>query len=80
MSDLKELPKIRLGIYNHYKGLKYEVLGVVRHSESREPMVLYKPLYGKQGMWVRPFDMFCEEVLVEGIKIKRFQFEKPCES
>ena len=78
MSNLKDLPTIKLGVYSHYKGLRYEVLGVVRHSESYEPMVLYKPLYGAQGMWVRPYEMFCEEVVIKGVKIKRFEFEKPC--
>ena len=48
----------RPGLYRHYKGGEYEVLGVVRHSESLEPLVLYRALYGEQGLWVRPHAMF----------------------
>lgn len=76
---MNELPKIKLGIYNHYKGLRYEVLAVVRHSETTEPMVLYKSLYGEQGLWVRPYEMFCEDVNLEGVQLKRFELEKACE-
>lgn len=53
-NDLPELPSIPLGRYRHYKGGEYEVIGVVRHSESLEPMVLYRPLYNRSGCWVRP--------------------------
>jgi len=72
MSDLPPLPTIALGRYRHYKGGKYEVLGVVRHSESLEPMVLYRPLYNATGMWVRPFGMFLEPVLHDGKMQPRF--------
>lgn len=57
-SDLQTLPETPLGRYRHYKGGEYEVLGVVRHSESLEPLVLYRALYGEQGLWVRPHAMF----------------------
>ena len=50
----------RPGYYRHYKNLLYQVLGTVRHSESLEPMTLYKALYGDQGLWVRPAAMFNE--------------------
>ena len=58
LPSLIETPK---GLYRHYKGLMYEVLGTVRHSESLEPMTLYRALYGERGMWVRPAGMFEED-------------------
>ena len=71
-NDLPELPSIQLGRYRHYKGGEYEVLGVVRHSESLEPLVLYRPLYNNSGSWVRPFGMFLEPVEHEGKRQPRF--------
>ena len=75
MSDdnLPPLPNLPAGRYRHYKQLDYEVLGVVRHSETLEPLVLYKALYGEQGLWVRPFAMFTEELVVDGVRRPRFQ-------
>jgi hypothetical protein len=70
---LKPLPTIQLGRYRHYKGGEYEVLGVVRHSESLEPFVLYKPLYNDNGTWIRPFEMFLERVTVDGVSVERFR-------
>ena len=60
-------------LYRHYKGLLYEVVGTARHSESLEPMTLYRALYGEQGLWVRPSAMFNEEVVIDGILQPRFQ-------
>lgn len=71
---MNELPRIKKGIYQHYKGGKYEVLEVVRHSESLEPMVLYRHLDDDGGTWVRPYAMFFEEVEKEGKKSPRFRF------
>ena len=71
-TDLSPLPSIQLGLYLHYKGGLYEVQGVVRHSETLQPMVLYRALYGQRGLWVRPFDMFLETVQVEGRTVSRF--------
>lgn len=64
MSNEKLPPLIetRPGIYRHYKNLMYEVLGTVRHSETLEPMTLYRALYGARGLWVRPAAMFSENV------------------
>lgn len=50
------------GIYRHFKGNEYEILGVAHHSETEEPFVVYRALYGDYGLWVRPFEMFCEKV------------------
>ena len=72
---LPPLPAIELGHYVHYKGLRYEVLGVVRHSETCEPLVLYRPLYGEGAMWVRPFAMFTETVCIDGVERPRFARE-----
>ena len=72
MNDLPPLPGIELGRYRHYRGGEYEVLGVVRHSETCEPMVLYRPLYNNSGSWVRPFAMFVEDIDVDGRVEPRF--------
>lgn len=66
-SDLAPLPATPAGRYRHYKGGVYEVLGCVRHSETLEPLVLYRALYGEAGLWVRPHTMFFEAVTVDGI-------------
>lgn len=76
-SDLPALPFIQPGRYRHYKGGEYEVIGVVRHSESLEPMVLYRALYGDSGAWVRPFAMFAELVEHEGSSQARFSLIAP---
>lgn len=77
---LPPLPTIEPGLYRHYRGLHYDVIGVVRHSETREPMVLYRPLYGEGAMWVRPFEMFLERVEHEGQSVPRFsRFQPPPE-
>lgn len=61
------------GLYRHYKGGLYQVEGTVRHSESLEPMTLYRALYGEQGLWVRPAAMFEETVNIDGRPQPRFQ-------
>lgn len=66
MNDIK-------GKYVHYKGNEYEVIGVAKHSETLEPMVVYKALYGDGGLWVRPYGMFFETVEINGEKIPRFK-------
>ncbi len=60
------------GLYRHYKGGEYQVQGLVRHSESLEVMVLYRALYGEQGLWVRPRAMFIETVEHAGNTVARF--------
>jgi hypothetical protein len=72
MSGLSPLPEIRLGRYRHYKGGEYEVVGVARHSESLELLVVYRPLYNASGLWVRPHAMFFEDVLIDGKLQPRF--------
>ena len=63
------------GIYRHYKGQRYRVLGTARHSETLEPMVVYQALYGEHGLWVRPAAMFCETIELDGEPIARFALE-----
>lgn len=66
--------KIKLGEYQHYKGGKYRVIGVARHSETPENLVVYEALYGEGGLFVRPLEMFLENVEVGGETIPRFRF------
>jgi hypothetical protein len=61
------------GRYRHYKGGEYDVVGTVRHSETLEPMTLYRALYGEQGLWVRPAAMFEETVVIDGVSQPRFR-------
>ncbi len=63
---------VQPGTYRHYKGNLYEVLGVARHSETEEPLVVYRALYGEGGLWVRPLVMFQETVVVDGRQVPRF--------
>ncbi|MEC5388281.1 DUF1653 domain-containing protein [Uliginosibacterium sp. H3] len=71
-SDLTALPTLPPGRYRHYKGGEYEVIGVARHSESLEAVVMYRPLYNDSGWWVRPFAMFVEEIEIDGKRQRRF--------
>lgn len=65
------------GIYRHYKGNQYQVLDMASHSETLEPMVVYRALYGEQGLWVRPAGMFAETVCIDGRTMQRFTLETP---
>ncbi|AWM36244.1 hypothetical protein GobsT_59740 [Gemmata obscuriglobus] len=67
----------RPGRYRHYKGGEYEVVGVARHSETEEPLVVYRPLYNDTGLWVRPLAMFLETVTVSGEPVPRFAYVGP---
>ena len=62
------------GRYRHYKGNEHIVIGIARHSETLEEMVLYRQEYGDHGLWVRPKQMFSETVKVDGHEVPRFQF------
>ena len=68
--------KLKAGIYKHFKGNLYEVLDVARHSETEEEFVVYRPLDGDSGSWIRPLSMFDEIIEREGLKVKRFEFLK----
>ena len=70
--DLPPLIETPLGRYRHYKGGEYDVVGTVRHSETLEPMTLYRALYGQMGLWVRPAAMFNGTLQVDGLERKRF--------
>lgn len=70
---------LKPGKYRHFKGGEYLVYGVATHSETEEPMVVYSPLYGERGLWVRPLAMFTEIVECEGRSVSRFVFVEPME-
>lgn len=72
-SDLPPLPTLAPGRFRHYKGGEYEVLGIARHSETLEPVVVYRPLDNDSGWWVRPFDMFTGTLAVDGVVRPRFE-------
>jgi hypothetical protein len=71
---MSEQPRIRPGHYRHYKGNEYAVIGIARHSETEEELVVYRKLYGDHSLWVRPLGMFMEDVLVDGRKVPRFEW------
>ncbi len=72
--DLQPLPATPTGRYRHYKGRDYEVIGVARHSETLEALVVYRPLYNDSGLWVRPHAMFFGDVEIDGRRQPRFAF------
>ena len=73
MMDTQE---IRPGIWRHFKGNRYQVIGMAKHSETLEDMVVYRALYGEGGLWVRPASMWLEKVERDGKTYQRFVFEQ----
>jgi hypothetical protein len=72
-------PTIKTGFYRHYRGDLYEVIGVAHHSETVEPLVVYKALYdskefGNNALWVRPYTMFLETITIDGVTKPRFEY------
>lgn len=68
---------VQRGIYQHYKGQRYQVFGEARHSETEESMVVYQCLYGDYGLWVRPAAMFAETVQWQNRQVLRFTLVQP---
>ena len=68
--------ELKPGIYRHFKGNLYELIGVAKHSETLEPMVVYRALYGEGGLWVRPAHMWSEQVDRDDYHGPRFIFVK----
>jgi len=66
--------ELKIGKYRHFKGGEYELIGIATHSETLEPMVVYKALYGNSGLWVRPAAMWSETVKKDGYTGPRFQY------
>ena len=66
--------EIKPGRYRHFKGNEYEVLGMATHSETFEPMVIYRALYGTRNLWVRPASMWNEMVTRDGVTRRRFTY------
>ncbi len=74
MTATNEIPLVTPGIYRHYKNKTYQVLGIGRHSETNEAVVIYRPLYKTEiEYWVRPYEMFIDQVLVNGKTVPRFE-------
>ena len=65
---------LKPGRYRHFKGHEYQVLGVARHSETAELLVVYRPLYGEGALWARPLHMFMEDVERDGVRQPRFSY------
>lgn len=65
---------LKLGKYRHYKGKEYEVVGIAKHSETLEELVVYRALYGNHDLWVRTLEMFTGEVEIDGKKVPRFEY------
>ena len=65
---------IKLGKYRHFKGNEYRVIGIAQHSETMEKLVVYQALYGESGLWVRPLEMWTEQVERDGYSGPRFQY------
>jgi hypothetical protein len=63
---------LKPGKYRHYKGGEYEVIGVAKHSETQEELVVYRALYGDFDLWVRPLAMFIEKIEINGEQVQRF--------
>ena len=66
--------EMKIGRYRHYKNKEYTVLGIAFNSETEEAMVLYRQEYGKRNLWVRPYEMFFENVTVDGQLVARFAY------
>lgn len=71
---------IRAGLYRHYKGNYYQVIGVAKHSETEEDLVVYRALYGRFDLWVRPLKMFTEQIEHQGRLVSRFECIKNAEA
>ncbi|MFN6944713.1 MAG: DUF1653 domain-containing protein [Cytophagaceae bacterium] len=68
------MSKIKTGTYRHYKGKLYKVIGLAKHSESLEELVVYQCLYGEFDLWVRPLSMFEEKINADGKEMQRFEY------
>lgn len=71
---IEAIQNFKKGKYRHFKGNLYEVIDIAHHSETQEPMVVYRALYGENGLWVRPLTMFYETIQRDGKNIQRFQY------
>lgn len=71
----EKITSLKTGIYRHYKGKLYHVVGEAIHSETLEPLIVYRALYGKYRLWVRPKAMFFETIQLDGKAVPRFALE-----
>lgn len=65
---------MKLGLYRHFKGAYYQVIGVARHEESHEPLVIYQALYGDYALWARRKEVFESKTMKDGKEVPRFEF------
>lgn len=70
------MPQIKLGLYQHFKGKKYKVIGLAKHSETLENLVIYQAQYGKKQIWARPDNNFSEKIIIKNKKVPRFKLVK----
>ncbi len=70
----ENINKVKIGKYEHYKGKQYEVIGIAKHSETLEYLVVYKALYGNYDLWIRPLEMFLEKIEADGKQVPRFKY------
>jgi len=68
------MTEIKTGKYRHYKGKEYRVIGIAKHSETLQELVVYKALYGDGELWARPKEMFLEKILIDGKEVFRFEY------
>ena len=68
------MEELKIGRYRHFKGNEYELIGIARHSETLEEMVVYRALYGERDLWVRPAAMWTETVERDGVSHQRFTY------
>jgi len=76
MTYEEAVASIKPGRYRHFKGKEYEVIGIARHSEDESPMVVYRALYGDHGLWIRPANMWNEQITRDGVTCRRFEKEE----
>ncbi|MBV1930302.1 MAG: DUF1653 domain-containing protein [Porticoccaceae bacterium] len=72
MTEVAKANALKKGIYRHFKGNRYELIDIARHSENQEQYVIYRALYGERGLWIRPLAMFDETIERDGKRVKRF--------
>ncbi len=72
MTEIAHVSALKKGVYQHFKGKRYELIDIARHSENQEEYVVYRALYGEGGLWVRPLAMFNETIVRDGQRVKRF--------
>ena len=79
MTEVLKSSALKNGIYQHFKGGHYELIGIARHSENQQKYVVYRALYGERGLWIRPLSMFIKTVERDGERVRRFAWLRDAE-